>query len=75
MLKARAYMLVKNFQKSNEILELTTDQVSTERDFVVALNHYAQQAYKQFYLSAIGLVAGCKSSVDKLAFREFEARR
>lgn len=67
LLKARAYTLVKNFQKANDLLELTNDQVILERDFILALFHYGQQAYKQFYLTSIGLVAACKAIVDKLA--------
>ena len=32
----------------------------------MALGLYAQQAYKQFYLAALGLVAGCKTQVEKM---------
>jgi hypothetical protein len=67
LLKARAYTLVKNFQKANDMIEISGDEVVLERDFIVALAHYAQQAYKQFYLSTIGLVAACKKVVEKLS--------
>jgi len=36
------------------------------RDVIVALGLYAQQAYKQFYLTALGLVAGSKTQVEKM---------
>jgi hypothetical protein len=75
LLRTRAYTLAKNFQKANDLLEATGDQVLVERDFIVALSQYAQQAYKQFYLGAIGLVAGCKTTVEKLSTQSFEARR
>ena len=32
-----------------------------ERDFLIALSQYTQQAYKEFYLLCIGLVAGAKA--------------
>ena len=32
----------------------------------MALGLFAQQAYKQFYLTALGLVAGSKSQVEKM---------
>lgn len=33
--------MVKNFQKSNDLLEMTQDHDLLERDFIVALAHYA----------------------------------
>jgi hypothetical protein len=41
LLKARALTMVKNFQKSNDLLEMTQDDDLLERDFIVALSHYA----------------------------------
>ena len=47
-------------------LEQTADDPSVSRDIIMALGLYAQQAYKQFYLTALGLVAGSKSQVEKM---------
>ena len=42
------------------------DDPSVVRDVVIALGLYAQQAYKEFYLTALGLVAGSKTQVEKM---------
>jgi hypothetical protein len=38
-----------------------------ERDFLLALSLYTQQAYKQYYLVTMGLVAGCKATKNGTA--------
>lgn len=40
------------------------DDAVLERDFLLALGFYSQQAYKQSYLTTLGLVAGCKANQD-----------
>ena len=61
LLKAKAYYQLNNLDAcKQEILKIDEDTSSLEKDFLHALYEYSKQAYKQFYLSTMGLVAACQ---------------
>ena len=66
LMQARTYQLARNDVQAAAALEQSMDDPSVIRDVVVALGLYAQQAYKEFYLTAMGLVAGSKTQVEKM---------
>jgi len=66
LLQARSYQVVRNEMQAANALEQTSDDPSVTRDIVMALGLFAQQAYKQFYLVALGLVAGSKTQIEKM---------
>ena len=61
LLHSRNSQVLENYVQSATFLERTQDETSIGKDFIQALGFYAQRAYKEFYLKAMGLVAGCKA--------------
>ena len=66
LMHSRNSQIVKNYTQAASFLERTVDESSIGKDIIFALHFYAQQAYKDFYLKAMGLVAGCKAQVESL---------
>ena len=65
LLQARNAQLLDNNQATS-FLDKADDEPSIGREVIVALGFYAHQAYKDFYLLAMGLVAACKAQVEQL---------
>jgi len=67
LIQAKQFLLLTNFSSLAHTLDNQLgDSATIERDFILALSNYAQQAYKQFYLVSMGLVAGCKAELESL---------
>ena len=60
LLQARNSQKLDNNQAAS-FLDKADDEPSIGREIIVALGYYAHQAYKDFYLLAMGLVAACKA--------------
>ena len=58
--------MLDNHTQAASFLERTQDETSIGKDFIFALHFYSQKAYKEFYLKAMGLVAGCKAQLDQM---------
>ena len=64
LLHSRNSQILNNHVQSASFLERTVDESSIGKDFIFALAYYSQREYKEFYLKAMGLVAGCKAQVE-----------
>ena len=66
LLQTRAFIAAKNMEQAANTLELVSEDSSFVIDFVRAHALYIQQAYKEYYLLAMGLVSGCKAVLEDM---------